>query len=188
MSEKPNDINDPKMLSELGCVPMSSEALAKMSLNPYDQLFICRLMTMRDDAAKEELYLAVAEVVAAQNKMMFDNVAAQTTMIKNIATDISDIKKDITNILERLEDVEDQVTVEERKQKEFEKELGLLKKEVATLQPELIESFLTEAKELKPTLAKLIRYSSPWQTLYRIIIAMGIGYFIVWYVHKFIWS
>jgi len=188
MSERPNDINDPKMLSELGCVPMSSEALAKMSLNPYDQLFICRLMTMRDDAAKEELYRAVAEIVAAQNKMMFDNVAEQTTMIKNIAEDISDIKKDITNILERLEDVEDQVTVEEQKQKEFDKKLTDLEKEVAMLEPELIETFITEVKELKPTLAKLIKYSSPWQTVLRILISMAVGIAMVWYIHKFIWT
>lgn len=121
------DADDPKALAELGCVPMSNEALKKMTLNPYDQLFICRLMTMRDEAAKDEMATALAEVVAAQNRMLFNELGEQTTMIKNMAVDVAHIKTTLVNVEKRLGEAEIDILL-------IKKKIGMLERKVKSLE------------------------------------------------------
>lgn len=109
--------------AELGPVIMSSEALSKMSLNPYDQLFICRLMGMRDEAVKDEMATALAEVLAAQNKRMFETLDDQTKLIKGIALDISEIKN-------RLNEDEKQLAEMVKQVKSIHKRLGIVETKV----------------------------------------------------------
>lgn len=135
--QKSKTSSEAEQMAELGCVPMSSEALSKMSLNPYDQLFICRLMTMRDDAAKEEMYNAVAEVVAAQNRMMFKELGEQTALIKAIALDVADIKtrlaadeEKLRNVFQRLDDKKKRIDTLESDVKNIKKRLGTVERVV----------------------------------------------------------
>lgn len=135
--QKSKTSSEAEQMAELGCVPMPSEALSKMSLNPYDQLFICRLMTMRDDAAKEEMYNAVAEVVAAQNRMMFKELGEQTALIKAIALDVADIKtrlaadeEKLRNVFQRLDDKKKRIDTLESDVKNIKKRLGTVERVV----------------------------------------------------------
>jgi len=125
--KKPVDIQDPEAIAELGCVPMSSEAKSQMSLNPYDQLFICRLMNLRDDAVKEEMSTALAEVLVAQNKRMFETLDEQTKLMKEVAIDISEIKnrlnddeKQLAAITKQVKSIHKRLVAVEGKVKVFE--------------------------------------------------------------------
>lgn len=130
--ETPEEIS-----AELGHVFMSSESIAKMSLNPYDQLFICRLMSMRDEAIKDEISTALAEVLAAQNKRMFDTLDEQTTLIKGIATDVLIIKQDLASV-KRKQEEDERVMLEFDKRLCAKKErLGKIEKEVTGLKRRL---------------------------------------------------
>jgi hypothetical protein len=137
--QKPKTPSEAEQMAELGCVPMSSEALSKMSLNPYDQLFICRLMTMRDDAAKDEMYNAVAEVVVAQNKRMFEALDEQTKLMKGMVADIADIKTRLTAdegtlraVIQRLNDKKKRIDGLELDVKNIKKRLGVVERGIKT--------------------------------------------------------
>jgi hypothetical protein len=114
-AKKPTTTDDPELQTELGCVCMSKEALAKMSLNPYDQLFICRLLNLRDDAVKDEISQSLADVLLAHFNQVFKAQDAQNNQLGEIARDIKDIKFDIKDIKTRLKEVENQVTEEEKR-------------------------------------------------------------------------
>ncbi|HPB04249.1 MAG TPA: hypothetical protein PLH00_05375 [Bacteroidaceae bacterium] len=131
---KKADLSDPALMAELGCITMSSEALSKMSLNPYDQLFICRLMNLRDEAAKDEMFAAIAEVVAAQNRMMFDGLGEQTALIKGMAIDIAHIKTALSGHEDRLKNAEDEIYHIKRRVRAIERKVNLISRENGNVQ------------------------------------------------------
>ena len=112
-SKKPTPTDDPDLQSELGCVPMSKEALAKMSLNPYDQLFICRLLNLRDDAIKDEISQSLADVLLAHFNQVFKAQDSQNKQLTDIASDIKDIKSDIKETKTKIAKIEQQVKDED---------------------------------------------------------------------------
>jgi len=137
MRKKVRDLSPPDEMAELGCVPMTAEALAKMSLNPYDQLFICRLMSMRDEAAKDEVYQAVAEVVANLTRKMFDTLEQQTKLIKAISLDMADLKTRLTEdegklrgVIQRLDEKRKRLDALEVDVKSIKKRLGTVERAV----------------------------------------------------------
>jgi uncharacterized coiled-coil protein SlyX len=125
--KKPVDIQDPEAIAELGCVPMSSEAKSQMSLNPYDQLFICRLLNLRDDAVKEAMSTALAEVIDARDRHMFETLDKQTKLIEGVAVDVSEIKnrlnkdeKQLAAITKQVKSIHKRLVAVEGKVKVFE--------------------------------------------------------------------
>jgi|WetSurSiteA1Bulk_404760.scaffolds.fasta_scaffold37226_3 DNA repair exonuclease SbcCD ATPase subunit len=139
MRKKIRDLSPPDEMAELGCVPMTPEALSKMSLNPYDQLFICRLMSMRDEAAKDEVYQAVAEVVANLTRKMLDSIDQQTKLMKAMSTDIADIKTRLTEdegklrtVIQRLDDKKKRLDGLESEVKDMKKRLGTVERTIKT--------------------------------------------------------
>jgi len=125
--KKPVDIQDLEAIAELGCVPMSSEAKSQMTLNPYDQLFICRLMNLRDDAVKEEVSAALAEVIDARDRHMFETLDKQTKLIEGVAVDVSEIKnrlnkdeKQLAAITKQVKSIHKRLVAVEGKVKVFE--------------------------------------------------------------------
>lgn len=132
--EKNQMSDEAKMLAELGCVPMTSEALSRMSLNPYDQLFICRLMSMRDAAAKDEMYTAVAEIVIAQNKRMFDALEDQTKLMRGMSLDISSIKDRLAADELALKLITERLDAKKQRLEAVEGEIQCIKKKVQTIE------------------------------------------------------
>lgn len=175
VKKRPVVIDDPEMLAELGCVPMTDEAISKMSLNPYDQLFICRLLSTRDESVKEEL----AEIVIAQNKKMFSILDAQTEIIKEIARDIVDIKDRLKKIEDKQHYDELKLTSIDERLKAKKDRIEVLEKQMQVLNPDLIKQFVDEMIEFKPTLDELLKYASPWATFGRMFLAGLVGIFAI---------
>lgn len=98
------------------------------------QLFICRLLDRRDEAAKEELYLAVAEVVAAQNKLIFSSVEANTNILKDMAGDITLIKSHIATHDDIIRHLGARLDLKRIRIEGTEKEIKHIKNRISTLE------------------------------------------------------
>lgn len=125
-----NPVSSAKELAELGCVHMSEEARSKMSLNPHDQLFICRLMTMRDDATKDEL----AEIVLAQNTKMFAMLDEQTRLIMGMSIDINSIKIHIATHDGELRHLNTRLDIKKKRLDDVEGDVKHIKKRILSLE------------------------------------------------------
>ena len=122
--KQPTKIDDPALLAGIGCVPMTDEATSKMSLNPYDQLFICRLMNLRDEERDDVTAKKLATALGAfwdeallyfegQNKGVVGQLEIQTQYIKDVKGKMFDlgkkqdvIQKDITAIKKQVDTLE----------------------------------------------------------------------------------
>jgi hypothetical protein len=195
--KKLNEVTDPDFLAEIGCVPMTDEAISKMTMNPYDQLFLCSLMSRRDDVVKEDLkdFLQdlydqdndmicknIAEIVTSQNKKMFEAFSEQNKLIGIIAKDIRSIKSDITDIKDRLEIIEDKVEEEEKRINDFDVKLKsetlrieTLEKEVKLLNPDSVQTLITEIEDITPAIDNLIKTQTWWNIGLRILVAVTIS-------------
>jgi len=128
--KKPSKVDDPELLAELGDVPMTDEAISKMSLNPYDQLFICRLLNLRDEAKDMEmeeklkrfiegfwktaaehisnLYAGIGDQLAAQNKSI-DKIQATVTSVKE---KVEGLEKKFGDLVKEVDDIRDHKIVD----------------------------------------------------------------------------
>jgi len=111
-TKKPTKIDDPGMMAEIGAVPMQKEMLEKMSMNPYDQLFMCRLMSMRDDAIKEDLEDLLKDTRADDIKSISSDICSQMAeVLSPIQLRLESIDAGIKEIKSRLEELEEQLQV-----------------------------------------------------------------------------
>lgn len=192
---------------------MTPEAIKELgSLTPTMQQFLLRWQEHRDmilgDQIKEEMkdflldiYEAdnekicknIAEIVTAQNKRMFDALTMQTTMISDIASNISLIKMDINDIRKRLTVLEVKLADDELKIATIDEQLkskgeriNTLECQMRVLNPDLIKQFVDEMILFKPCLDKLMKYSSFWATSGRMTIAIIIGITIMTALLKFV--
>lgn len=116
--KKPANVNDPDFLAEVGCVPMTDEAVSKMSMNPYDQLFLCRLMSMRDESVKEDMKKFLEDIYVKDNESLCKDVSevvsrelAETLSpvwktLENFATYQKQLVEDVGHIKERIGEME----------------------------------------------------------------------------------
>ena len=146
------------------------------------------------EADNDQMCKNIAEIVAAQNKSIFDAIAKQTKVIEDVAKDISTIKKDIINIKDRLEIIEDSVEKDEveikliksRCDERLERIEGIEEK-VKLLDPDVMKELIKDIEEAKPKLMRLLKYSSPWSTSLRVFIAMLLGWAMTWLLMKYVW-
>jgi DNA repair ATPase RecN len=121
------------------------------------------------EADNECICKNIAEIVAAQNKNMFAALSEQTRLIGEIASDIGDIKRDIKNIKDRLKAVEENVLVDEERINDIEQKLK-------TLDPDLVSKLIDEIEEIRPKIARILKYSSVGSTTLRVVGSMIIGW------------
>lgn len=133
---KPQIDLDLDYIDKLKAIGMSDNSIPDVTFTYADYQCLERLMNVRDITVEDDLkeYLRqlyekdneamcknIAEIVSAQNKMMFDTLGAIKKSIEGIASDISEIKKDIIDIKIRLGEVESKVSDEERRITRLEK-------------------------------------------------------------------
>jgi hypothetical protein len=200
--EEKKEVN---IMNEVNRVPMTQESRARMTLNIYDLQYLIRLQDLSNDAFREELKKLyeedndtmcknIAEIVEAQNKILFKAIENQTNVIEVVAKDISIIKKDIINIKDRLEIIEDSVEKDENEIKliknrcdERLERIEIIEKDLGRLNLKFIEELIKDMEEARPKLLKLLKYSSPLSTSIRIFGAMILGWIMTWLLMKYAW-
>ena len=115
--------NEKKIIDELKAVPITDKTREEIRWNIAEQQFLVRLINLRDEAAKEEMYDALAEVIAAQNKRMFEALEEQTKIITAIAIDVSDIKIHLDTHDAELKRLNERLYIVERKIKSLSKKI-----------------------------------------------------------------
>ena len=190
---------------------MSDKSIPDVTFTFADYQCLERLMNVRDISVEDDLkeYLRklyekdneamcknIAEIVASQNRLLFDTLMSQSNAIKNIADDITETKNDIAatkldiaetrkevrNISERLTIIEKRTEANETTIKSLDSRLiskrqriEELEKKVEMLKPSVVNGYLDEMKEFKCTVEKLVRTQSWWNISLRIAIAVSIS-------------
>lgn len=142
----------------------------------------------------------IAEIVSAQNRNMFQALSQQNKSIsdialsvKNIEGSVRGIQLDVANIKGRLTIIEDKQLEDEDKIQQLQKcmeakgdEITTLKQKVEVLQPDRVETLITELENLLPIVQRFTRYSSTWNTALRIAFALSVGWLVTYLALHFI--
>lgn len=212
---KPQIDLDLDYIDKLKAIGMSDKSIPDVTFTFADYQCLERLMNVRDITVEDDLkeYLRklyeqdneamcknIAEIVANQNRLLFDTLKAQSDAIKSIAKDVSETKKDIAttkedvaetrkevrNISERLIIIEKRTEVNETTIKSLDNRLIAerqrieeLEKRVEALRPSVVNGYLDEMKVFKCTVEKLIKTQSWWNISLRIAIAVAISLLLV---------
>lgn len=111
-------IDEAKILEEIMSVPMTERSRKEMTLNIADHQFLCRLMTVRDDANREELRKYLKEIYLADNKQLCENVSK--VIAKEVAETISPIWQKLEDLAKGQKEISDTLIAMNKRMKVIE--------------------------------------------------------------------
>lgn len=183
---------------------MTPQAIEELKgLTPTMQQFLLRWQDKRDlilsEQLKDELKVfmkelyeednerlckSVAEVVAKQLSETLTPIYLKLQELadgqEKMAEDISAIKLEQQRAKDEARSIHDEIECQK-------KDIDILKKNVAILQPDSIESIRKEMHELIPLLRKSTKVNSPFNIVLRIAIGIILGIVFMWFIFKYWW-